>query len=193
MRRVEGRRCARSPTHKAHPDPCGCELDEGEVVFRVLLEARGDGAEVLELVEEALDEVALAVEEGAERRAPLTVRHRLDASPGAARGEGLAKGVAVVAGVGEEHLAGNDRVEKTACARPVVGLPGREVERDRQAVGIDYGVNLRRQPAPRAPQASGVRVVPGGGERREEPPFLAFAPCWWTRMVVESTIWMSPS
>ena len=50
----------------AHPDACGGELDEGEVVGVVLFVAGGDGAEVLELVEEALDEVAVAVEEGAE-------------------------------------------------------------------------------------------------------------------------------
>jgi hypothetical protein len=35
----------------------------------VLFEAGGDGTEVLEFAEEAFDEVAVAIEEGAERRA----------------------------------------------------------------------------------------------------------------------------
>ena len=50
----------------SHPDTDGGELDEGEVIGGVLLVAGGDGPEVLELVEEALDEIAVAIEEGAE-------------------------------------------------------------------------------------------------------------------------------
>ena len=41
----------------AHPDSCGCEFDECEIVGGVLLVAGRDGSEVLELVEEALDAV----------------------------------------------------------------------------------------------------------------------------------------
>ena len=52
----------------SHPDSGGGEFDEGEVVGVVLFVAGGDGPEVLELVEEALDEVAVAIEEGAEGR-----------------------------------------------------------------------------------------------------------------------------
>jgi hypothetical protein len=48
----------------AHPDSCGCEFDECEIVGGVLLVPGGDGSEVLELVEEALDEVPVAVQEG---------------------------------------------------------------------------------------------------------------------------------
>ena len=57
------------PGHRlimAQPDADGGELDEGEIVGGVLLVPGGDGAEVLELVEEALDEVPVAVQEGAE-------------------------------------------------------------------------------------------------------------------------------
>ena len=51
----------------SQPDAdCG-ELDGGEVVGGVLLVAGGDGAVVLEPVEEALDEVPVAIQERAER------------------------------------------------------------------------------------------------------------------------------
>src|SRR3954471_20332277 len=62
----------------AHPDSCSCEFDEAEVVGGVLLVAGRDGPEVLELVEEALDEVPVAVEEGAKCRLRPAARQRLD-------------------------------------------------------------------------------------------------------------------
>ena len=41
------------------------EFDESKVVFAVLFEAAGGGAEVFAFAEEAFDEVAVAIEEGA--------------------------------------------------------------------------------------------------------------------------------
>ena len=73
-------------THKPHPDSRGGQFDEGEIVGVVLFEACGNGAEVLQLVEETLDEIAEAIEEGAERRNVETSGHRLDIGPGAALG-----------------------------------------------------------------------------------------------------------
>jgi len=52
---------ARSSTHEPHPDPWGGEFDQGEIVGVVLFEAGRDGPGVFELVEEALDQVAVAV------------------------------------------------------------------------------------------------------------------------------------
>jgi hypothetical protein len=52
-------RGTRSPTHKPHPDTCGDEFDDGEIVGVVLFETRGDGPEMLDLVEEPFDEVAM--------------------------------------------------------------------------------------------------------------------------------------
>jgi hypothetical protein len=40
---------------------CASEFDEGEVVGAVFFEAGGDGAEMLEVAEEALDEVAVTI------------------------------------------------------------------------------------------------------------------------------------
>lgn len=71
----------------SQPDPDGCELDTGVVVFRVLVVADRDSPEVLDLVEEALDETAVAVQEGAEGRDVLAVGRRPDVGPGALLGE----------------------------------------------------------------------------------------------------------
>ena len=46
----------------AHPDARGGKFDEAEVVEVVFLEPRGDRAEMLELSEEALDQISVAVE-----------------------------------------------------------------------------------------------------------------------------------
>src|ERR1051326_4342818 len=95
---------SRSPTHKAHPDTSGGELDDGKVVGVVLFEACSDGSEMLELVEEALDEIAVAIEEGAEGRDVDAPRHGLDVGPRAALGQAGAQSVAVVGAVGEQDL-----------------------------------------------------------------------------------------
>src|SRR5829696_5373332 len=66
---AEGERHPHELGHRlisAHPDSCGCEFDECEVVGGVLLVPGRDGSEVLELVEEALDAVPRSVQEGAE-------------------------------------------------------------------------------------------------------------------------------
>lgn len=52
----------------ARPDADCRELDKGEIVAGVLLVSSGDGAVVLQLVEEALDQVPVAIRERAECR-----------------------------------------------------------------------------------------------------------------------------
>src|SRR5437868_14352012 len=58
----------RSPTHKAHPDSCRGEFDQGQIIRIVLLVSSGDSAEVLEFVEEAFDQISAFVQESAEYR-----------------------------------------------------------------------------------------------------------------------------
>src|SRR3546814_17735291 len=82
--------------------------------------ARGDGAELLELAEETPDEFAISVEERAERRDALAVRHGLDAGPCAAFGQGRAHGVAVIGAVAEQDTALAKAVEPVAGAAPVI-------------------------------------------------------------------------
>ena len=60
---------------------------------------------MLEFAEEAFDEIAIAIEERAEGRDAFAARHRFDAGPGTAIGEGRAQGVAVVGAVAEQDAA----------------------------------------------------------------------------------------
>ncbi len=57
----------------SQPDTNGRELDHGHVIRGQLVVARGDAAEVFDLVEEALHKVARLVEIGAEADRVLAV------------------------------------------------------------------------------------------------------------------------
>src|SRR3984957_16246214 len=184
---------SRSPTHKPEPYSDGGEFDEGEVVFVVLFVARRHGSEMFDLVEEAFDQVAEAIEVGAEGWDVHPVWHWLDVAPRALTCEARPQGVAVVTAVGEEDLALAETGEHVVSASPVMSLPGRQLQQNRQAVGVDEGMDFRGQSASRAPHAAGSSVVPSGGRRFFGPPFLPFAPCWWTRIEELSIICKSPS
>src|SRR5690606_485899 len=69
---------------RSPPYSDGSELDECEVVVGVFFVSRGDGAEVLEFVEEALDEVSVTIKKGTESRRVEASGHWFDARPGAA-------------------------------------------------------------------------------------------------------------
>src|ERR1700729_4194146 len=135
----------RSPTHKPHPDTCSGKFDDGEVIGIVFFESRGDGSEMLDLAEEPLDEVAIAVEKGAEGRNVDASRHGFDVRPGTAIGQALAQGVAVIGAVGKKGLTGAEMVEHVAGALAVMRLALAEFERDRIAVGNGQGMDFRGQ------------------------------------------------
>ena len=141
----------------------------------VLFEAGCDGSEMLELIEEALDEVAVAVKEWAEGRDVLAVWHRLDVGPGPA--QGIAQPVAVVSAIGQRDLPVADAAEHVDGTASVMGLALGQLQQDRQAVGVDKRMDLGGQSASRAPHASGVRLVPKGGVRFRGTPFLTLAAC----------------
>lgn len=126
---------------------CG-DFDHGEVVGGELFVARRDTPELLEFVEESLDPVAQAVEgatEGMGRGGAAAVGddgHRilgLDHLPDPFRVVGL---------VGEHEAVGRQLiVEQRPGKGAVVGLPWAQGEAERQAAGIDHGMDLRRQSA----------------------------------------------
>src|SRR6476660_215638 len=113
---------SRSPTHKPHPNfDCG-ELHEGEVVGVVLFEAGRHSAKVFDLVEEPLNEIAVAIEEAAERGDVLAVWHWLDVGPSAALGQRAPESVAVVSAIRKQDLAFSHSVQHADGASPVVSL-----------------------------------------------------------------------
>ena len=125
--------------------------------------AGGDGSEVLELVEEALDAVPVAIQEGAEGELVDAAGERLNVGSGSLPGDGVAERVAVVGAIGEEDLAGAEGAQHRSGSAAIMGLALAQRERDGQAVRVDEGVDLGRQPAARAPHALGSSVVPSGG------------------------------
>jgi hypothetical protein len=87
------------------------ELDHGEEVGGDLVIAGGDPAEVLQLREEPLDQVALAVESLAEAGLPLAIALRRDVGCGALLLDQLADAVSVVSLVGQHDGARAEMVE----------------------------------------------------------------------------------
>lgn len=123
-----------------------------------LVVAGGDGAVVLQLVEEAFDEVPVAIQEGAEGRLPLAVRLRLDVRPGPPLGEAVTQGVAVVGTVGEQDLPLAEVAQHVGGAPAVVRLALGELQRDRRPLGIDERMDFGRQAVARATHATGPVV-----------------------------------
>jgi hypothetical protein len=163
---------SRSPTNKPHPDSCGGELYDGKMVCVVLFEAGCDGSEVLDLVKEAIDQIAVAIQEGAESQCLHPPGHGLDIGPGALADHRLAQRVAVVGAVGEKNLVWADAAQHAGGASAVMCLAFRQLEPDRQSIGIDESVDLGGQSAARAPHASGNIYTPRAGIRCGRPPFL---------------------
>lgn len=142
----------------------------------MFVEACGDAAELLEFAEEALHEIAAAVEFGRDAALEADAALGRDMGLAAARRDPLHEGHAVIAAVGD-HDAGRQRIEKHGRHRLVRGLAGRDVQPDRQAVLIDDRVDLGAQSATRT--ADGVILAP----------LFPPAACWWARTMELSINW----
>ena len=144
----------------------------------MLFEARGDGSEVFELVEETFDQISEAIKVGTEDGDVDAPRHGFDVGPCATIGEVLTESVAIVTSVRQQSLAGTDALEHVGGASSVVGLAFAQFQPDRIAVGVDHRMDFGRQSAARAPHASGCSDVPRRGDVGVfRPPFLTFAAC----------------
>jgi hypothetical protein len=140
-------------------------VDTGEKISREFVIACRDGAKVLEFVEEALDEITLAIQSKIAgqwaRAAGVGRNHRSDLS----LGEGLDEGVGIVC------LVGNERpwigmLEQRLAAGEIVVLARGENELDGIAESIDECMNFCAQSAATSPDR--LRAVF----------FLAPALCW---------------
>jgi len=140
-------------------------LNSGEEISGEFIVARGDGAKVLELVEEALDEVAFAVEREVAVPRDLAIGfwrdHRTDLPPL----ESLDQQIGVVSLVPDQS-PGIDVFDQRLRASQIVGLPGREPQLDGVAEGVDQRVDFGRQSAP------------GSADRLLAVFFSAPALCW---------------
>ena len=111
---------------------------------------------MLELIEEALDEVAFAIE--CEIACPLDLAIGLGRDDGSdpPAGEDGDEGIGIVALVANQGF-GLGVFDERLGADEIVGLPGREHQLDRIAQGIDEGVDFRGQSAARS--ADRLRAV----------------------------------
>ena len=132
------------------------ELNAGEEDFGELVVTRRDGPEMLEQVEEALDEIAFAVEDEVARAGDFSVGLGWDDGDDRSIVEGSDEGVGVEGLVGDQR-SGIDGLDQRFGASEIVILARAEHHLDRIAEGVDEGVNLGGQSA--AGSADGLRAV----------------------------------
>ncbi len=141
------------------PDTDGGEFEHGEIVRGGLFVARGDTSEVFDLVEEALDEIALFVKLGIERTGLASVGLGRDIGGCSATFDPVSDavgivGVGIVGLVGQADAALLQRLEQRASGLAVVGLARGEREADRPAVRGGDGVKLGGQSSSGAAHAT---------------------------------------
>ncbi len=154
-------------------DHCG-EVGVGFVV------ARGDAAELFEIAEEVLDQMAPAVHREVAGDGAHPVGFGRDDRQDAPVIEFGSQPIVVEAFVGEQSVE-VEAGDKRFGAKAVVALTGQEQEAAQIAQGIDQGDDLCGQPAARV------------SDRLILSPPLAPVPCWWTRTMVPSMIAYSKS
>jgi len=138
--------------------------------------------EMLEFREEPLDQISHFVALRAEGGWIVTNTERADVGERALFSQLGADGVTVVGAISEQNRAFTNPTHHCLEGLAVMGLAGRQFQRDRQAVAVDDGMDFGRIPAA------------GTAHAIAEPPFLSpLAPCWWTRTEVESIICTRPS
>jgi hypothetical protein len=101
-------------------------LEESQKGGPELVVAGRDTAELFELVEEAFNLVALAVERFSPAKALLAPNHVGDVGDGATRLELGSETIGVVGLVGDDDGASINRGKERLGAGQVVGLPGRD-------------------------------------------------------------------
>lgn len=153
------------------PEPNRSEQDGGEEVGGEFVVSGGDAAEMLEFVEEALDKVALPINLAVDDAADPDVALGGDVGGGAAGFDGFDDRASEEAAVGDDIAGQGEAVDKAWKGGLVGGLTRRQDETDRQAVGIDHGVDFSTQSSTRT--TDGVIRAP----------FFPPAACWWARTI----------
>src|SRR5690348_3034096 len=139
-------------------DADGCESDCGEEVPCELVVAGCDAPEMFDLIEEALDEVALAIEIGVDATNDPHVTLAWDVSGGAESIEEFDDCSGAIAAIGNRMASRPQALDQAGQRRFVGSLAGRQEEADRQAHMVDDGMDLGRQSSTRT--ANGVIRAP---------------------------------
>jgi hypothetical protein len=118
-----------------------CEKISGELVVSC-----GDGAKVLEFIEEALDEIAFTIEREVAGPRRLAIGFRRDHRRDVSRGETIEERVGIVCLIANQGLR-ISRLKQWFCASQIMSLPRREHQIDGIAESIDKDVNFGGQSA----------------------------------------------
>jgi hypothetical protein len=122
-------------------DDSASELNRGEKISGEFVVARGDGAKVLEFIEEALDEIALAIERKVASPRDLSVGLRRDHRGDLSLCESIEQCIGIVSLVAEQGLRVGP-FEQRLCASQIMGLAGREHHVDGIAERIDQDMDF---------------------------------------------------
>ena len=136
---------------------------------------------MLQLGAEALDQVPLAVEPGAEVGFRPTVGLGRDIGGRALLAHRHPDAVGIVCLASQHYCSGTDMIEQVVGNLAVVALSSSQAQPDRKASPVDDRMDFGREPAS------------GTTETMISIPLFAVAACWWARMEVLSIICMSPS
>ncbi len=126
---------------------------------------------MLQLVEEAFDEVAAPIDARVDAALDLSIALRRDVGLRSPASGGVEEILGVVATVCDEIAGALETGDERDGGLLVRGLAGRQGEADRQALAVDDGVDLGAQSSTRT--ADGVIRTP----------FFPPAACWWARMI----------
>jgi hypothetical protein len=140
-------------------------VNAGEKVSCELVVACGDGTKVLEFIEEALDEIALAVERKVTRRRRLAIGFGRDHRGDFSLGKPVAERIGIVCLIADESLR-VDPFEQWLRASQIMDLTWREHHIDGIAERIDEDVNF------------GAQSAAGSADRLFAVFFRAPALCW---------------
>ena len=122
-------------------------MDHGKEVLGQFIVAGSDPAEVLQLGEEALDQVPLAVESSAEVRFRPTVGLWRDIGERAFAAERSPNAVGIIRLVCKHDCSGTNMVEQIVSRLPVVPLPSGQAQPDWESLPVDNRMDFSREPA----------------------------------------------
>ena len=124
-------------------------MDASKKISGELIVACCDRTKVLEFVEEALDEIALAIKGEVARQRDRAAGMGRDDWGDLPVGEGVEEGIGVI-GLVTDQSGWIGVLEQGLCTSEVAGLTWRQHQFDGIAQGIDEGVNFSAQSATRS-------------------------------------------
>ncbi len=149
-------------------------MDEAHEGGDGFLAAQGDAAEAFELVEEAFDLMALFVEAPVDGRLCRSAGIGLDVRGGTeiVGNEGTQR-IGIIGGIGDDVADAFETCQQRLGLRTITPLSRCRMDPDRQADGVDSGMQLGRQ------------ATTGAADRGSfSPPFAPLASAWAFEMVL---------